>query len=82
MPLVLMMLAGFLGRHFATKPLFNAWGLLVFCFSLFDVPTACCDFPTPQRRDSFACLETVGVVNLREAECILLGVGAVDETAC
>lgn len=60
MPLVLMMLAGFLGRHFATKPLFNAWGLLVFCFSLFDVPTACCDFPTPQRRDSFACLETVG----------------------
>lgn len=49
-----------LGRHFATKPLFNAWGQLVFCFSLFDVPTACCDFPTPQRRDSFACLETVG----------------------
>lgn len=43
-PLVLMMLAGFLGRHFATKPLFNAWGLPVFCSPLFDVPTACCDF--------------------------------------
>lgn len=56
------------GRHFATKSLCDAWGP-VFCLSSFDVTTACCDFPTPQRRDSFACLETVGG-GKREGACI------------
>lgn len=41
-------------------PLPNALGTsLFFCFSLFDVPTACCDLPLPKQEDFIACSKTV-----------------------
>lgn len=57
------------GGHFAAKPLPNALGTsLLFCFSLFDVPAACCVL-YPSSRDSIACCEMVGVVRYRRKVC-------------